>query len=457
MQSTRSTPMVADGHDAANKRRLFLICLLAVTTTSMSFVLRSSIAQDIQTTLFDPIDPLHSATLIGSALGVAFLSFAVTVAVGSPLIDAVGMRTVLLLCGLSFVTGTLLTIFANRLSSGAGVYHVVWLGMLLSGMGWGSSEAVINPLTTTLYPEDKTHKLNVLHAWWPAGIIIGGLAGLAIGAIHLDWRYKFAVVLVPATMLIVLLLTFGRFPKTERAAAGIPASEMFRACLTPAFLLWFLAMFLTSAAELAPGQWVDMALTRTVGMSGIWLLVYVSGLMFVMRHFAGTMVHKLSSVGLLWASCLLAALGLVALSVADSPVMGFLAATIWGIGVCYMWPTMLAVASERFPRSGALGMGLIGTAGSLSIYFLLPQMGKIFDAAKIDAAGGEAAFTALSGDAMHAVLAQASTASFRIVAFMPAVLLVVFGLVWFADRRRGGFKPETLRARERSGVSVAVE
>ena len=82
---------------------------------------------------------------------------------------------------------------------------------------------------------------------------------------------------------------------------------MFRACLTPAFLLWFLAMFLTSAAELAPGQWVDMALTRTVGMSGIWLLVYVSGLMFVMRHFAGTMVHKLSSVGLLWVSCLLAA------------------------------------------------------------------------------------------------------------------------------------------------------
>ena len=124
--------------------------------------------------------------------------------------------------------------------------------------------------------------------------------------------------------------------------------------------------------------------------------------------------------------------------------MGFLAATIWGTGVCYMWPTMLAVASERFPRSGALGMGLIGTAGSLSIYFLLPEMGKIFDTAKIKAAGGEAAFTALSGDALNAVLAQASTASFRVVAFMPAVLLIVFGLVWLNDRRKGGFKPERL-------------
>jgi fucose permease len=179
-------------------------------------------------------------------------------------------------------------------------------------------------------------------------------------------------------------------------------------------------------------------------MSGIWLLVYVSGLMFVMRHFAGTMVHKLSSVGLLWVSCLLAALGLVALSVANSPIMGFLAATIWGTGVCYMWPTMLAVASERFPRSGALGMGLIGTAGSLSTYFLLPEMGRIFDNAKIEAAGGEAAFAALSGDPLNAVLAQASTASFRIVAFMPAILLIVFGLVWLNDRRKGGFKPERL-------------
>src|SRR6186997_820513 len=181
MHTAVPTAATADGHDTANKRRLFLICVLTITTTSMSFVLRSSIAQDIQTTLFDPIDPLHSAALVGSALGVAFLSFAMAVAFGSPLIDALGMRTVLLLCGTSFVAGTVLTILADRISSGAGVYNIVWLGMLLSGVGWGCTEAVINPLTTTLYPDDKTHKLNVLHAWWPGGIIIGGLAGLAIG------------------------------------------------------------------------------------------------------------------------------------------------------------------------------------------------------------------------------------------------------------------------------------
>jgi hypothetical protein len=266
---------------------------------------------------------------------------------------------------------------------------------------------------------------------------------LGIGALDMSWRVKFAVVLLPSVAVLVLLLG-SKFPKTERAAAGIPAREMFKEALRPSFLIWFFAMFLTAAAELAPGQWVDMALTRTVHIKGIWLLIYVSGLMFVMRHFAGTVVHKLSSVGLLWCSCLLASLGLFALSVANSPVMGFLAATVWGVGVCYMWPTMLAAASERFPRGGAFLMGLIGFAGCLSIYFVLPQMGGIFDAAKIKAAGGEEAFKLLTGDALNDVLVQASTASFRIVAILPALLLFVFGAVWLSDRAKGGFRPEKL-------------
>jgi hypothetical protein len=124
--------------------------------------------------------------------------------------------------------------------------------------------------------------------------------------------------------------------------------------------------------------------------------------------------------------------------------MGILAATVWGVGVCYMWPTMLAAASERFPRGGALLMGLIGFAGCCSIYFVLPQMGAIFDSKKITAAGGEEAFKSLTGDALNNVLVQASTASFRIVAILPAILLLVFGAVWLSDRAKGGFKPERI-------------
>src|SRR5204863_1317870 len=218
--------------------------------------------------------------------------------------------------------------------------------------------------------------------------------GYLLGQMNVGWQMKLGLTLIPAAAVVVLCLGV-KFPQTERAAAGISMGRMFRELLNPMFIVLFLSMFLTAASELAPGQWVDLALTRTVHMRGILLLVYVSGIMFVARHFAGPLVHKLSAIGLLWCSCLLAALGLVALSVADSPVTGILAATVWGAGVCFMWPTMLATASERFPHGGALLMGLMGTAGTLSIRFVLPMMGAIYDNKKIEIAGGEGAFNAL--------------------------------------------------------------
>jgi MFS family permease len=424
---------------------LFVVCVCALVTTSMSFILRGGIAQSLQTDYFDAIDKAHSAGMVGQALGAVFLTFALTLGFGSALVDAVGMRNVLLICAGSFISGTLLVIGADKIASGQGVFTMVRIGMLLSGVGWGCSEAVINPLTTTLYPDDKTHKLNVLHAWWPGGIIIGGLLAQAINGANLSWRLKFAVIMVPA-LLLLALLAGAKFPKTERAAAGIPAKDMLLAIVKPGFLVWFLAMFLTSASELVPGQWVDFTLTRTIGMSGLWLLIYVAGMMFVMRHFAGTLVHKLSSVGLLWVSSLLAGIGLVLLSIADSPVMGFLAATVWGTGVCYMWPTMLAAAAERYPRGGAFAMGMIGSAGSLSILFFLPFIGSRFDETAAREAGGVDKFKAMveGSPAMEAVKKVAAADSFRFVAMLPAILLIIFGAIWLMDKRKGGFKPEKL-------------
>jgi fucose permease len=339
--------------------------------------------------------------------------------------------------------GTGIVVFAGHLQGVLSIYALVCLGMLITGIGQGLVETVINPLTASLYTEDKTRRLNLLHAWWPGGIIIGGLLGLAMSHWHVNWRIQMGLVVVPAAAFGAM--TWGqKFPPTERVAAGVSAGGMFKEVLRPFFILWFLCMFLTAASELAPGQWVDMALTRTVGMKGIWLLIYVSGLMFVMRHFAGPLAHKFSPVGLLWLSCLGATIGLLLLSIANSPITGLLAATVWGIGVCYMWPTMLGAASERFPRGGALLMGLMGTGGTLSIYFVLPQMGKIFDQAKIRAAGGEAAFTALSGDKLNDALIYASQHSFRMVAILPAMLLIVFGAIWLCDQAGGGYRPEKI-------------
>lgn len=435
--------LVQDRHAAYNKGRLFIVSVIALFMAGLGASLRASIATDLQKIFFDPIDPAHSAEMIGTVLGVAFLGFALTIAVGSPLLDTVGMGLMLPLSGVCFIAGTLVILFAGSLASGAGVYNVIWVGVVITGVGWGLVETVINPLTATLYPDDKTAKLNILHAWWPAGLIAGGLLGYALSEAGVSWQIKLGLVMIPALAVVVLCMGV-KFPPTERAASGVSMGQMFRELLNPLFIVLFCSMFLTAASELAPGQWVDLALTQTVHMRGILLLVYVSGIMFVARHFAGPLVHKLSSIGLLWFSCLLASLGLVLLSFANSPVTGILAATVWGIGVCFMWPTMLATASERFPQGGALLMGLMGTAGTASIYFVLPAMGRIFDSKAAEIAGGTDAFAALKaagGQRLIDVQSIAAQTSFRAVAALPAVLLIVFGAIWFYDRSKGGFKP----------------
>jgi MFS family permease len=440
MLDKTATAMATARHAAYDKQRLFIVSLIALFTAGLAASLRADIATDLQRIFFDPIDKAHSAEMIGSILGVPFLGFAFTIAIGSPLLDAIGMAIMLPLSGACFIVGTLIILFASSLAGGGSVYTVLLIGAAVTGIGWGLVETVINPLTATLYPDEKTARLNTLHAWWPGGLIAGGLLGYGLGQFGIGWQMKLGLILLPAAAVIVLCLGL-KFPPTERAASGVSMGQMLREILNPMFLVLFCSMFLTAASELAPGQWVDLALTRTVHMQGILLLVYVSGLMFVARHFAGPLVHKLSPIGLLWFSCLLASLGLVLLSVANSPVTGILAATVWGTGVCYMWPTMLATASERFPRGGAVLMGLMGTAGTLSIQFVLPAMGRIFDLKKVEVAGGEEAFKALSGDKLQAVLGQASQASFRAVAILPAILLIVFGAIWLYDRSKGGFKP----------------
>jgi len=437
----RAAGNVAGQYKAA---RLFVASALALTMAGINAALRANTASDLQRVFLDPIDKAHSAEMIASILGLPFLGFAVTIAIGSPLLDYIGMGLLLPLSGVFLSLGMLMMIFAGDLASGGGVYTVLWVGALVAGIGWGLVETVVNPLIASLYPDNKTGRLNAVHAWWPGGLVIGGLLGVGMSHLGLGWQLKLGIVFVPAVALIALCAGM-KFPPTERAAAGVTTKEMFRELANPLFLVLFAAMFLTAASELAPGQWVDLALSRTVHMPGILLLVYVSGLMFLMRNFATPLVHKFSAIGVLWLSCLGAALGLYALSVANSPVTALLAATLWGTGVCYMWPTMLATASERFPRGGALLMGLMGTAGTLSIQFVLPIMGSIFDHKKVELAGGTDAFNALPpGPELDRILGIAAQTSFRDVAALPAILLLVFGAIWFYDRSRGGFRAQKL-------------
>jgi hypothetical protein len=345
------------------------------------------------------------------------------------------MGRALVLSGALFSAGTALAIGAPALASGEGVHHALRLGFLLCGLGWGFMEASINPLTATLYPDDTTARLNVLHAWWPAGIIVGGLVGIASGAWQLAWQTQLAATLAPALATIALCSGVA-FPRTARAAAGVAWGEMFRELVRrPMYFVWLACMFLTAASELAPGQWIDMTLTRTVGMRGIWLLVYVSGMMFVLRHFAGPIAHRISSLGMLWGSAVLTMAGLFLLPRADSPITGLAAATIWGLGVCFLWPTMLANVAERHPRGGELAIGGLAVAGALAIELVLPRLGAIFDREKLALAGSPEALAAL-GDAQRSALERAAAqASFETLALLPALLIAVFGAIWLWERR----------------------
>ena len=427
-----------------DRKRLYYVGNLSIFMIGLGFAVRANIASNLQGEIYDKIDLVNSAALLGEALGATFTGFALTLLFGSALVDLIGMQRMLLLSALGYIAGAVGLLAATTMPVSGAVETVVLVSLLLTGLGWGAVEAASNPMVAALYPEEKTHRLNILHAWWPAGIVVGGLMGVAITGMGWPWELNMLVLMLPALALAWMVAT-SNFPVTERVAAGISYGQMFAELVKrPLFWVFWVCMYLTAAAELAPGQWVNISLSNIVGMQGILLLVYVSGLMFVMRHFAGPIVTRISSIGLMFVSCLAAGIGLYLLSLADSPALAFAAATVWGIGVCYMWPTMLAIVSERFPRGGAMAMGLMGFAGGMSIQFVLPQMGAVFDTAKAQAAGGADKLATLSPEAMQEAIRFASVESFQSVAFVPLLLLPVFGVIWLVDRKKGGHQPEVI-------------
>jgi MFS family permease len=433
--------------DGYNRKSIYWICVLALVTAALSFSLRSGVAGAIQHGVFDPIDAARSGELIATALGNAFLGFAISLLVISPFLDVFGAKRIVLLASLCFIVGPAVIIYAPNAGDSKAIISMMNVGMVIAGVGWGATEASINPVTAALYPTEKTHRLNVLHAWWPAGIVAGGL--LIVGCSKLaggyDWRYIVAAIMVPGVLFGLWALT-QKFPKTESTNLGVPFGEMMAEPFKrPSFWIFPAIMLLTASAELAPGSWVDVALTQTVGMPGILVLIYVSALMFIMRHFAGVLAHRLSDMGLLAVCTVPAAIGLYLLAVANSPVTALLAATLWAIGVAFMWPTMLAAVSHRYPRGGPWTIGIVGFAGAMAIYYVLPELGKIYDVAKAEHAGSAAAFAALQPGSpeLKAAVAYAAEKSFKAVAIIPVVLLVIFGVVCLIERKKKLGDPDT--------------
>jgi fucose permease len=392
----------------ANPRRLFVASSVALVATAMSFAVRGDIMGD-----FERLFAL-SKTDVGWIAGAAFWGFGLSILIGGPLCDLLGMGTLLRLAAIGHISGTLMTIAASN-------FAVLFVATLTIGIANGLVEAAVNPLVSTIYSDDKTRRLVALHAWFPGGIVIGGVASFVFTQLGLGWQAKMLLLLVPSAI-YAAMFAGQTFPPTERAAAGVPFAGMFREIARPLFLLLWVCMWLTAATELGPGQWVSNIFNDVMHSSaqaGILVLVWVNGIMYLMRQFLGNAAHRLSPSALIASTAVAAAVGLFWLGTARDPVTAFAAAALFAAGVAFWWPTMLGITSERFPRGGALLLAIIGATGSFSTAIAGPVMGWINERYGAD----------------HVL---------EIWAALPAALTLVFAAMYASDRARGGYRVERL-------------
>jgi len=392
--------------------KLFLASRIALIATGMTFAFRAAL-EGIWGTEF-----ILTKEQVGWIFAPAFWGFTLAMIFGGPLCDILGMKRLLGLAFLGHIAGIITYLVAKDATT-------LFIGTVFIGVGNGLVEAACNPLVVSLYPENKTTMLNRFHVWFPGSIAIGGvLSYLLLDTMHLNWRILIASLFIPV---IIYGLIFWRleFPKTERVEKGISTKEMFASCLNPLYLIMIVCMLMTAATELGTGTWIGALLSGT-GVSGILVLVFINGLMAVGRSFAGPIVHRFNPNGMLIFSALFAAIGLVLLS-KSSGYMAFGAAFIFAAGICFFWPTMLGFVSEYLPKTGALGLSLMGGAGMFSVSLVIPIMGRWFDDAKAKAA--VAGIDAAKADA------AAGSDTLMKVAIMPLILLVIFIIIYVVRRK----------------------
>lgn len=412
-----------------NASRLFAASRFALVVTAMSFAIRGAAAAAWAAEFHLTNEQL------GWINGTAFWGFTLAMMFGGPLCDALGLGRIIGIAFVGHLAGIALTACAWN-------YASLYAGTLLFGIANGSVEAACNPLIATLYPAEKTTRLNHFHVWFPGGIVVGGLLAYGFDRVGAGWRWQFASMCLPLAV-YALLFAGQSFPRTERVQSGASTRSMFAACLNPWFLLMVLCMLMTAATELGPGQWIPNILTHA-GVPGVLVLAWINGLMAIGRQSAGPFVHKLSPLGMLVASAVLSCLGLLAMSHSSGGWL-FGAATLFAFGVCFFWPTMLGYVSECFPNTGALGLAIMGGSGMLSVSLVLPVIGRFFDEgiSRRIPPGQSIVSLAGAGAGTSAALlwakiqAEAGLAALGHVAVLPAILFVVFFALLVAGRRPG--------------------
>lgn len=411
-----------------NEKRLFVAACLALLVTAITFAIRARI-----TSVF--IDDYGLASEdVGRAMAPAFWGFAVAMFAGGYFIDIVKTKSIIWAAFFMHLIGIVLLLLAKD-------YTSLFIANVFLGLGNGSVEAACNPLVTALFPDKKTKMLNRFHVWFPGGIVVGSLLAASImDSLNLPWQVLVAMLFIP--LAIYGFLFFGQeIPETERVSTGVSYKEMMRNVgapvtitlsvifmilvanvgsisdavtsnyITPIIIILVIAvaiiiegrlvnkitllfplifgcMLLSASTELGTTTWIEKLLDNK-GIHPMMILAVVTGLMAVGRFFAGSLVHRLNPPGVLIGSALFSVAGLWLLSISSGAIMTVVSAAVFAVGVCYFWPTMIGVASEYVPKSGALGMSILGGAGFVATAMVLPIMGKsIQDAGPVETIKG---------------------------------------------------------------------
>lgn len=392
---------------AIDKRRLFNACSLALVVTALTFAIRAN--------LMGPLGEAFGLTskAIGEIASAAFWGFTAAMFVGGLLCDAIGLGKMYMLAFIGHVAGIILTIYATG-------YWSLFVSTLLVGLGNGFVESASYAMVSSLYTTNKTRKINAWHIWFPAGIVIGGMLAYLMTLLDLSWKIQMAVML-PPTIVYGIMFMKQQFPKSERVSMGVSNREMIRECLRPLFIFMLFCMFLTAATELGTNQWI-VELLSAVGVPSILLLVFINGIMTLGRANAGFILRRLSPTGLLLLSAVFSFIGLYWLGSAEGYVT-FAAAGVFATGICFFWPTMIGFVSEQLPKTGPLGLSLMGGAGLLSTALVLPYFGQLYD--------HQLTFIAATDNSLSTgqVKLAAGARTLLFISVIPVVLIAAFGIL----------------------------
>ncbi|AXV67047.1 MFS transporter (plasmid) [Pseudoalteromonas lipolytica] len=381
-------------------RIVFRLCCIALIVTSMTFAIRAGILGQLGG------DFGLTDTELGWVNAMAFLGFPVATMLGGIIYNAIGAKKLVALAFICHLLGLALTITADG-------FWGLLVSTFLIGFANGSVEAGCNPLIAEMYPKNATTMLNRFHVWFPGGIVIGALASNFMSAAGLNWQWQVALILVP-TIIYGAMLIKAKFPTFDTRIHS--TSSNIRHLFTPLYLFLIACMTLTATTEFGTQQWIERILGSS-GASPMVILALITGLMAVGRFFAGPIVHKLNPTGVLLGSALCASLGIFMMSQAQGTMI-YLAAILFAMGVTYFWPTMLGCVAEYIPKSGALGMSLMGGAGMFAMSIWNPVIGSWIDSARLSAKA--------SGASAEQIEILAGQAVLQNLLIFPIILIVAF-------------------------------